>query len=118
MQGDYLTRIMRRLQKTVRTTAPLTGLIRWPNIGQNVDHSTDKTNYPFVYVHGFFGWGRYDKGSDKLTYCKEHFDGKAHYKDQPLRLHRRCGLGRYGRFGVGPRVRALCPADRYPRRLR
>ena len=68
MQGDYLTRILRGLQKTVRTTAPVTGMIRWPNIGQNVDHSADKTNYPFVYVHGFFGWGQYDKGSDKLTY--------------------------------------------------
>ena len=68
MQGDYLTKLMRRLQKTVRTTAPLTGLIRWPAVGGDVDHGSDKTNYPFVFVHGFFGWGRYDKGSDKLTY--------------------------------------------------
>ena len=63
MQGDYLTRVLRRLQAAVRTTAPVTGLIRWPGIGQNVDHSTDKTNYPFVYVHGFFGWAAMTKGT-------------------------------------------------------
>lgn len=68
MQGDYLTKLMRRLQKTVRTTAPVIGLLRWPSGGGEVDHSGDKTNYPFVFVHGFFGWGQYDKGSDKLTY--------------------------------------------------
>ena len=68
MQGDYLTAVMRRLQKTVRATAPLTGLFRKPSTGAAVDHTTDKTHYPFVFVHGFFGWGQYDKGSDALTY--------------------------------------------------
>ena len=68
MQGDYLTKLMRGLQKTVRTTGPITGMLRWPSLGGKVDHSTDKTNYPFVFVHGFFGWGQYDKGAKSLTY--------------------------------------------------
>lgn len=68
MQGDYLTAVMRRLQHTVRATAGLTGLFRKSSRGAAVDHTTDKTNYPFVFVHGFFGWGQYDKGADKLTY--------------------------------------------------
>ena len=68
MQGDYLTSVIRRLQTTVRTTAGVTGLFRKDSHGAAVDHTTDKTHYPFVFVHGFFGWGQYDKGSDKLTY--------------------------------------------------
>jgi hypothetical protein len=65
---DYLTAVMRRLQALVLATAFLTGLFRAPATGAQLDHSTDKTNYPYVFVHGFFGWGQYDKGSDKLTY--------------------------------------------------
>ena len=68
MQGDYLTSVIRRLQTTVRTTAGVTGLFRKDSHGAAVDHTTDQTQYPFVFVHGFFGWGQYDKGSDKLTY--------------------------------------------------
>ncbi len=65
---DYLTAVMRRLQALVLATAFLTGLFRASSEGTKLDHSTDKTNYPYVFVHGFFGWGQYDKGSDKLTY--------------------------------------------------
>ena len=78
MQGDYLTAVMRRLQKTVRATAPLTGLFRKPSTGAAVDHTTDKTHYPFVFVHGFFGWGQYDKGSDGQ------FVGDVQYRQHPL----------------------------------
>ena len=65
---DYLTAVMHRLWALVLATAFLTGLFRASSEETKLDHSTDKTNYPYVFVHGFFGWGQYDKGSDKLTY--------------------------------------------------
>ena len=65
---DYLTAIMRRLQALTLAFAVFFGLFRTASDGTTLDHTTDRTNYPFVFVHGFFGWGQYDKGSESLTY--------------------------------------------------
>ena len=32
------------------------------------DHSGDTTNYPYVFVHGFFGWGEYDEANKTMPY--------------------------------------------------
>ena len=60
---DYLTAVMRRLQALVLATAFLTGLFRAPATGAQLDHSTDKTNYPYVFVHGFSAGGSMTRGA-------------------------------------------------------
>lgn len=34
----------------------------------DVDHSMDNTNYPYVYVHGYFGWGEYNEADEVYPY--------------------------------------------------
>ena len=68
MALDYLTGGLRGMQKTLTACAAVCGKIRAPGDGWPVDHSTDRTNDPFVFVHGFFGWGQYERGNDTLAY--------------------------------------------------
>ncbi len=42
--------------------------IRVPSKPVEVDNTAEKTSYPYVYVHGFFGWGEEDKANDTLPY--------------------------------------------------
>lgn len=39
-----------------------------PGEAVNIDHSTDNTNYTYVFVHGYFGWGEYNKANEKYAY--------------------------------------------------
>lgn len=39
-----------------------------PGEAVDVDHSRDNTNYPYVFVHGYFGWGDYNEASEKYAY--------------------------------------------------
>ncbi len=39
-----------------------------PGVQIDVDHSRDNTNYPYVFVHGYFGWGEYNEANDKYAY--------------------------------------------------
>ena len=39
-----------------------------PGEAVNIDHSTDKTNYTYVFVHGYFGWGDYNEANEKYAY--------------------------------------------------
>lgn len=34
----------------------------------NVDHSADRTNYPYVFVHGYFGYGDANEANDDFAY--------------------------------------------------
>lgn len=39
-----------------------------PGKAAEANHTQDNTNYPYILVHGFWGWGEYDKGYDTLPY--------------------------------------------------
>lgn len=39
-----------------------------PGEAVDVDHSTDNTNYPYVFVHGYFGWGEYNEANESFAY--------------------------------------------------
>lgn len=34
----------------------------------DIDHNTSETNYPYVFVHGYFGWGQYNEADEYLPY--------------------------------------------------
>ena len=68
MAIDYLTGGLRGLQKALTTAASLLSFVKAKGEGRYLNHATDKTNDPFVFVHGFFGWGQYERGNDTLAY--------------------------------------------------
>ena len=68
MRYDPLTDTIYKMQKALLATAAAVRFIKAPGRGIRVDHTADKTNYPFILVHGFFGWGRNDPGNDTLAY--------------------------------------------------
>ena len=39
-----------------------------PGVQIDVDHGKDSTNYAYVFVHGYFGWGDYDEANEKYAY--------------------------------------------------
>lgn len=68
MAVDYLTTSLRAMQKTITACASCVRFKKASGLGWPVDHTGDKTNDPFVFVHGFFGWGQYERGNDTLAY--------------------------------------------------
>ena len=68
MAIDYLTGGLRAMQRTITAVAAIPGQKKAPGLGWPVDHDSDRTNDPFVFVHGFFGWGQYERGYDTLSY--------------------------------------------------
>lgn len=68
MAIDYLTGALRAMQRTITAVSALPGRKKAGGAGWPVDHDSDKTNDPFVFVHGFFGWGQYERGNDVLAY--------------------------------------------------
>ena len=64
---DIITSIF---AKTLSVFMSLVSIVPFsmPGAKAEADHSRDKTNYPFIFVHGFWGWGEYDKGYDTLPY--------------------------------------------------
>ena len=71
---------------------------------------------PVVFVHGLMGWGQRAGINAMLPYWGMTTGSLTSYLNSlgyDILSHRRPDLQR-----VGPRVRALCPADRYDGRLR
>ena len=58
MHFDYMTWFVRRISAIMIAAfiafAPFSGLQK--KVHFSADHSADKTNYPFVLLHGFLGW--------------------------------------------------------------
>ncbi len=56
---DYVTWIVHRFSAFMMAIfmllSPTARLQKQVNF--EADHSADKTNYPYVYFHGFLGWG-------------------------------------------------------------
>ncbi len=67
---DYLTPIFTKVFSLFMGLLTLLGFIKIPASGGDIkaDHKTDNTNYTYVYVHGFWGWGDYDKANETLPY--------------------------------------------------
>ena len=66
---DFLTPVFAKVFSIFMSLLVLLG-IKLPGNRQNVsnDHSKDKTNYTYVYLHGFWGWGEYDEATENLPY--------------------------------------------------
>ena len=73
MHFDYMTWFVRRVSAVIIAIfivlAPFSGLRK--DVHFDSDHSADKTNYPFVLLHGFLGWGE--------TAKKNAYNGMPHW---------------------------------------
>ena len=69
MRFDYLTYIVRKFNAFLLVLfiafIPFT---QFKKIHLDASHDADQTNYPFVFVHGFQGWGEDVKGYQGLPY--------------------------------------------------
>lgn len=68
MRYDLLTGTIYVLNRALLTAAGAVRFIKAPGKGLCLDHSAARTRYPFVFVHGFFGWGQNEPGNDTLAY--------------------------------------------------
>jgi len=62
-----LTGVIRKIFSIYCAIIALIGF-NMPGVNVEIDHSADKTNYPFIFVHGYFGWGDYDEANDTMPY--------------------------------------------------
>ena len=68
MHYDLLTGTIYVLNRALLTAAGAVRFIKAPGKGLCIDHSSARTHYPFVLVHGFFGWGQYEPCHDTFAY--------------------------------------------------
>ena len=65
---DYLTSFTNKFHRVFMSSIHVFGSVTARSRAEKADHSTDRTGYPFVFVHGFFGWGQYEKSHKTLPY--------------------------------------------------
>ncbi len=70
MRYDALTGAIYVLYKTLIPAAGHGRFVTAPGKGLCIDHSSARTRYPFVFVHGFFGWGQNEPCNDTFAYLK------------------------------------------------
>lgn len=63
-----LTSIVRKLFSVYTVLMMLIFNSVMPGVVMDIDHSADNTNYPYVFVHGYFGWGQYNEADEYLPY--------------------------------------------------
>lgn len=63
-----LTNIVRKLFSIYTALMMLIFNSVMPGTVIDIDHSADKTNYPYIFVHGYFGWGQYNEADEYLPY--------------------------------------------------
>ena len=68
MHFDYLTPLFRKTHALVLALVFLVSFIKLPHEALQANHETDQSNDPFVFVHGFYGWGENDTGYDTIPY--------------------------------------------------
>ncbi|MBR5409325.1 MAG: hypothetical protein IK104_01520 [Clostridia bacterium] len=68
MRYDLLTGTIYVLNRALLTGAGAVRFLKAPGKGLDIDHSSAKTRYPFVFLHGFFGWGQNEPGHDTFAY--------------------------------------------------
>ena len=68
MRYDLLTGTIYVLNRALLTAAGAVRFIKTPGRGLCIDHSSARTRYPFVFVHGFFGWGQNEPCHDTFAY--------------------------------------------------
>lgn len=86
MRFDYLTWFFRKFNAFVLAVFVLLipfAKLRSP-LHYDADHSADRTNYPFVFIHGFQGWNEDARGYEGMQYWGM-FNGDA------LRAYREAG---------------------------
>ena len=66
MRYDALTGTFYVLYKSLLTAAGAVRFVKAPGKGLCIDHSSARTRYPFVFVHGFFGWGQNEMKTPRL----------------------------------------------------
>ena len=69
MHFDYLTYILRKAWAGILALAvALSFVLPAKELKLEASHDADRTNYPYVFVHGFFGWGEEHKVYKTLPY--------------------------------------------------
>ena len=68
MRYDLLTGTIYVLNRALITAANAVRFVKAPGKGLCIDHSSARTRYPFVFVHGFFGWGQNEPCNDTFAY--------------------------------------------------
>ena len=68
MRYDALTGTIYVLNRALLTAAGAVRFVKAPGKGLCIDHSSARTRYPFVFVHGFFGWGQNEPCNDTFAY--------------------------------------------------
>ncbi len=63
-----LTNIIRRLFSVYAALMMLIFNTVMPGETLDIDHSADNTNYPYIFVHGYFGWGQFNEADEYLPY--------------------------------------------------
>ena len=69
MHFDYLTFFFRKFWSALLAlVVALNFVLPAKELNLDASHDSDRTNYPYVFVHGFFGWGEEHKAYKKLPY--------------------------------------------------
>ena len=69
MHFDYLTYFFRKFWTALLALiVALSFAVNLKTPSYTASHENDRTNYPYVFVHGFFGWGENTKAYDTLPY--------------------------------------------------